>query len=140
MSKPFTVGRGSAADIRTPKAHDAVGKVHLQIEDTGGGQARVSDLKSTNGTFLRVGKTWEELKEPRVVSADAEIMLGDFETTPRKLLAAAPAKPPGILEKLRYRKPKAEEPTPPTPPKPPVPAAKKRTGPRRNAFGEIVHE
>ena len=135
MSKPFTVGRGSAADIRTPKAHDAVGKLHLQLEDVGGGQVRATDLKSTNGTFLRVGKNWEEIKEPRVVAQDAEIMLGDFQTTPRKLLAAVANKPPtGLLEKLKYRSPKEEEPTPPTPP------VKKRTGPRRNEFGEIVHE
>ena len=137
MSKPFTVGRGSAADIRTPKAHDAVGKLHLQLEDVGGGQVRATDLQSTNGTFLRVGKNWEEIKEPRVVAQDAEIMLGDFQTTPRKLLAAVANKPSGILEKLKYRSPKTEEPTPPTPPTPPV---KKRTGPRRNEFGEIVHE
>ena len=136
MSKTFTVGRGSAADIQTPKAHDAVGKVHLRLEDAGDEQVRVTDLKSTNGTFLRVGKNWEEIKEPRVVSQDAEIMLGDFQTTPRKLLAAV-AKTPGILEKLKYRSPKTEEPTPPVPPTPPV---KKRTGPRRNEFGEIVHE
>ena len=133
MNKTYTVGRGSSADIKTPKAHDAVGKVHLRLEDAGGGQVRVTDLQSTNGTFLRVEKNWEEIKEPRVVAQDAEIMLGDFQTTPRKLLAAV-SKPPGILEKLKYRSPKTEEPTPPTPP------VKKRTGPRRNEFGEIVHE
>lgn len=132
MGKTYTVGRGTAADIQTPKTHDAVGKVHLQLEDAGGGQVRVTDLKSTNGTFLRTGQTWEEIREPRVVPQDAEIMLGDFQTTPRKLLAAAPT--PSALAKKKYRSPKAEEPTPPTPP------AKKRTGPRRNEFGEIVHE
>lgn len=132
MSKPFTVGRGSAADIRTPKAHDAVGKVHLQIEDAGGGQVRVTDLKSTNGTFLRVEKTWEEIREPRVIAEDAEIMLGDFQTTPRKLLATAAKKPPA--EKANSIPPTDGTPTPPTPP------VKKRTGPRRNEFGEIVNE
>lgn len=135
MSKPYTVGRGSAADIQVPKVHDAVGKLHLRIEEAGGGQVRATDLQSTNGTFLRVGKKWEELKEPRLVSQDAEIMLGDYQTTPRKLLAQAVAAPlRGELEKKKYRSPKDEEPTPPTPP------AKKRTGPRRNEFGEIVHE
>ncbi len=71
----------------------------------------VTDLRSTNGTCVRVGAQWEESKEPRVISQDAEIMLGDYRTTPGKRLA--------------------EEPTPPV---------KKRTGPRRSAFGEIVHE
>jgi pSer/pThr/pTyr-binding forkhead associated (FHA) protein len=128
MNKSFTVGRGSVADIQTPKAHDAVGKVHLQIEDLGDGKVRVTDLKSTNGTFLRAGKSWEEIKAPKVIPQDAEIMLGDYQTTPRKLLAL-PAAP--SAEK-KYRSTKEE--TPPTPP------AKKRTGPRRNQFGEIVHE
>lgn len=126
MSKIHMVGRGSAADIKTPKAHDAVGKVHLQLEDAGGGQVRVTDLQSTNGTFLRVGARWEEIKGMRLVSLDADLMLGDYRTTPRRLLAE-------VSEK-KYRSSKDEEDTPPTPP------VKKRTGPRRNAFGEIVHE
>ncbi len=134
MSKTYTVGRGSAADIQLPKVHDAVGKVHLQLEEAGGGQVRVTDLKSTNGTFLRVGKKWEEIKEARVVPLDAEIMLGDYQTTPRRLLAEAVTAPvEGLGAKKKYRSSKEED-TPPTPP------VKKRTGPRRNEFGEIVHE
>ena len=93
MSKTYTVGRGSAADIQIPKAHDAVGNVHLQIEEAGVEKVRVTDLKSTNGTFLRVDKKWEEIKGARVVPLDAEIMLGDFTTTPRRLLADV-GKPP----------------------------------------------
>jgi hypothetical protein len=134
MNKPYTVGRGSAADIRIPKIHDAVGKVHLEIKDAGPGLVTITDLKSTNGTFLRVGKMWEEIKGSRTVPIDAELMLGDYQTTPRQLLASAPGAPAaGADGKIKYRSPKAE-PTPPTPP------VKKRTGPRRNEFGEIVHE
>jgi len=143
MSKPYTVGRGSAADIRLPKAHDAVGKLHAQLEQRGDGQVCVTDLQSTNGTFVRVGGQWEEIKEPRVVSEDAEIMLGDYRTTPARLLAEAVTAPlPGSPAKKKYRSPKDEEPTPPTPPKAPTPPppTKKRTGPRRNEFGEIIHE
>ena len=125
MSKIYTVGRGSAADITTPKEHNAVGKLHLQLEDAGSGQARVTDLQSTNGTFVRVGAQWEEIKGTRLVSLDTELMLGDYKTTVRRLLSEMSPK--------RYRSSKEED-TPPTPP------VKKRTGPRRNAFGEIVHE
>jgi pSer/pThr/pTyr-binding forkhead associated (FHA) protein len=127
MSKIYTAGRGSAADIRTPKEHDAVGKVHLQLEDAGGGQARVSDLKSTNGTFVRVGAKWEEIKGTRLVSLDAELMLGDYKITPRRLLSAVAI--PASEKKYRSSK-EQDMPTP----------VKKRTGPRRNAFGEIVLE
>ena len=139
MSKAYIVGRGSGADIRIPKQHDAVGKSHLEIQEAGGGQARVTDLRSTNGTFLRVGAQWEEIKGTRTVSLDAELMLGDYCTTPRKLLAAALASPgppqvPVASKPKKYRSSKEE--TPPTPPTP----AKRRPGPRRNEFGEIVNE
>jgi hypothetical protein len=134
MSKIYTVGRGSAADIKIPKEENAVGKVHLQIEDAGPGQARVTDLKSTNGTFLREGAKWAEIKEARVVALDAELMLGDYKTTPRRLLAEALTVPLHETGKpKKYRSSKEEE-------TPPVLPAKKRTGPRRNEFGEIVHE
>ena len=120
MSHTYTVGRGSAADIRIPKQHDAVGKLHAQLEERGGGQVCVTDLRSTNGTFVRVGAKWEAIKEPRVISQDAEIMLGDFRTTPGRLLAEAVTAPvPGAPAKKKYRSPKDEQPTPPTPPTPP---------------------
>ena len=125
MSRIYTIGRGSAADIKIPKEYNAVGKLHLQLEDAGSGQARVTDLQSTNGTFVRVGAQWEEIKDTRLVLLDAELMLGDYRITPRRLLA-------GMLPK-KYHSSKEED-TPPTPP------VKKRTGPRRNAFGEIVQE
>ena len=92
----------------------------------------MTDLRSINGTFVRVGAQWEESKEPRVISQDAEIMLGDYRTTPGKRLAEAVTAPvPGAPAKKKYRAPKDEKPTPPV---------KKRTGPRRSAFGETVHE
>ena len=98
----------------------------------GGGQVCVTDLRSTNGTCVRVGAQWEEIKEPRVISQDAEIMLGDYRTTPGKRLAEAVTAPVrGAPAKKKYRARKDEEPTPPV---------KKRTGPRRSAFREIVHE
>ena len=125
MNKIYTVGRGSAADIKTPKEHNAVGKLHLRIEDTGDNQARVTDLQSTNGTFVRAGAQWEEIKGTRLISLDTELMLGDYKITVRRLLSEMSPK--------KYRSSKEED-TPPTPP------VKKRTGPRRNAFGEIVNE
>lgn len=128
MSKPYKVGRGSAADIRIPKTHDTVGNLHLQIEELGPEKVVVTDLKSANGTFLRVGSKWEEITQPRIVSRDAEIMLGEYQTTPRRLLAEAAAEP---ADDKKYRSTK-DEPEPS--PKP------KRTGPRRNEFGEIVNE
>ena len=128
MPKTYTVGRSAQADIRTPKKHDAVGKVHCEITDLGKGEVRVTDLESTNGTFIREHGRWVEIKGRRTLDADAEIMLGDYCTTPKELLAAAP---------------QAEEP-PPLPPKKPTTAPAdtpvKRPKLRRNEFGEIVPE
>lgn len=134
MSTAYTVGRGTAADIQIPKVHDAVGNVHLSLEDVGHGQIKVTDLESTNGTFVRVGSKWEEIKGTRTVTADSEIMLGDYKTTPHRLLAEAKTVPLiGDKVEKKYRSPKdAEDPTPATP--------ARRHGPRRNEFGEIVNE
>jgi len=72
-----------------------------------------TDLRCTNGTFVRVGARWEEIKEPRVISQDAEIMLGDYRTTPGKRLAEeptppvknAPARGAALLEKSSTNEP-----------------------------------
>ncbi len=125
MDKTYTVGRGSAADLRTPKSHDAVGKLHLELTDLGGGRVRVRDLESTNGTFLRVAGKWQELKAAKTIDAGAEIMLGDYVTTPKALLALAAETPPPL--------PKKPERAAPEPPRLPPRL-------RRNEFGEIVRE
>lgn len=125
MEKTYTVGRGSSADLRTPKGEDAVGKLHLELTDLGGGRVRVRDLASTNGTFLRVAGKWQELKMAKTIDATAEIMLGDYVTTPNALLALAPEAPPPL--------PKKPEPAAPEP-------LRQRPRLRRNEFGEIVRE
>ena len=90
--------------------------------------------QSTNGTFVRAGGKWEEIKEPRVISHDAELMLGDYQTTPRLLFSeSVTVLAPAGEEKKKYR-PTAPEATPPPLPTP------RRAGPRRNEFGEIIHE
>lgn len=130
MSKPFklTVGRGSAADVRVPPEQDAVGKVHLEIADAGAGKVRITDLQSANGTFVLNDGQWEEIKGVRILPIDAEIMLGDYRTTPRFLLGRVVQGSDTQTPKPKYVSAK-EEPPPP-----------KRTGPRRNEFGEIVYE
>jgi pSer/pThr/pTyr-binding forkhead associated (FHA) protein len=128
MEKKFLVGRASNADLRIPKKHDAVGKRHLELTDLGGGRVRIEDLHSTNGTFLRIAGKWERLATPRTIAADAEIMLGDFRTTPKALLAlAAPPPEKSEITNLKSEIP-AEEPV------------RKRPRLRRNEFGEIVRE
>ncbi|HEY3901245.1 MAG TPA: FHA domain-containing protein [Chthoniobacter sp.] len=127
MSKAYTVGRGSTADIKVPKGQDTVGKLHLEVEETDAGKARITDLQSTNGTFVSVGRKWEEVTGTRVVALDADLMLGDYHTTPRKLLAAVS---PEAMEKTKPGQPAPD----------PQPAKRKRSGPRRNEFGEIVLE
>jgi hypothetical protein len=137
MPKTYIVGRSSKAEIRTPKKYDAVGKEHCEITDLGNGKVQLTDLKSTNGTFIREVGKWVEIKASRTVSLDAEIMLGDFCTTPRELLAevpTTPAPPPLPAKKAAPELPKAPE-----LPEAPKSAAKKPRL-RRNEFGEIVSE
>jgi hypothetical protein len=134
MSKTYTVGRSANALIQIPKHHDTVGKLHLQIEDLGGGWVTVTDLDSTNGTFLRVAGKWEELDAPQTVGLDAELMLGSHVTTPRRLLSGVAA--PAASGNPRRTKPTANKLPPPLPETPP----RKPSGMRRNEFGEIVPE
>ena len=134
MSKTYTVGRSANALIRIPKQHDTVGKLHLEIEDLGDGRVKVTDLNSTNGTFVRVAGKWEELDASRVVSLDAELMLGSHVTSPRRLLSGIAAPLPA--GNPRMAKPAAKGP----PPLPPETPPRKSSGMRRNEFGEIVPE
>jgi hypothetical protein len=137
MPKTYTVGRSSSAEIRTPKKFDAVGKVHCELTDLGNGKVQITDLKSTNGTFVREGEKWVEIKGKRTLDVDAEIMLADFCSTPRDLLAevpTTPAPPSAPGKKVETEK----KTTPAPPPLPSAPARKPRL--RRNEFGEIVQD
>lgn len=139
MPKTYIVGRSSNAEIRTPKKYDAVGKTHCEITDLGQGKVQLKDLKSTNGTFIREVGKWVEIKGPRTVSLDAEIMLGDFCTTPRELLAEVPTTP--TPPPLPPKKAAAEPPAPEAPKLPEAPKGPtKRPRLRRNEFGEIVSD
>jgi hypothetical protein len=131
MSHTYTVGRSANALIRIPKQHDTVGKLHLEIEDLGQGWVTVKDLNSANGTFHRVKGKWEELKAPRTISIDAELMLGSYVTTSRVLLAGVAAS-----ETPRKDNSGAKEP----PAAPPEIPPRKASRMRRNEFGEIVSE
>lgn len=125
MERIYLVGRSVKADLRIPKTHDAVGKRHLELTDLGGGRVTIHDLASTNGTFVGAAGGWERLKKPRTLDLDAEIMLGDYRTTPRALLAlAAP-----------LREVPAQKDPPPTEPR-----VRRPPRLRRNEFGEIVKE
>jgi hypothetical protein len=136
MIKSYTVGRSAEALIRIPKQHDTVGKLHLRLEDLGKGLVTITDLNSTNGTFLRVAGKWEELKAPRTVNVEAEIMLGSHITTPLRLLSSIPA-PMAPSDPPKAKRTAKAAPPPPLPPQPPP---RKSPGMRRNEFGEIVPE
>jgi hypothetical protein len=147
MNMSYTVGRSASADIQIPKRHDTVGKLHCKIEDIGEGWLTVTDLKSTNGTFLRVAGKWEELVGARTVSIDAELMLGSYVTTARRLVEDSTTAPLkfGPQSKARHEpkplpKPARASAEKPPPKEPPHVPPKRSSGMRRNEFGEIVPE
>lgn len=104
MSRIYTVGRNSSADIQVPPQYDEVSKRHLQMETIGNNRVLIKDLGSSNGTLVWDGIDWSNLASEREVAMDCQIKLGDYVTTPRALLnlveiphRSAPQEEPGRM-------------------------------------------
>jgi hypothetical protein len=71
-----TVGRHKDNSVHID--HDSVSRYHAEIEDVGGGDYRLRDLGSTNGTFVKAGSEWIGTKDA-VVGTGNIIRFGDVE-------------------------------------------------------------
>lgn len=87
--RPATIGRGPGADITV--AGDTVSKLHARLAfDRAGQRIRVTDLKSSNGTFLDGARITEGEAQ-----AGARLRLGTLEFTVARESRAAAAAPAG---------------------------------------------
>jgi pilus assembly protein CpaF len=108
-----TIGRVQGNDIVLAKGN--ISKRHTKIESSGG-RMTVSDMKSTNGTYVNGRK----IAEPTPVRGGDKIFVGDF------LIVLDPGAPalessPSSAKRM---------PGPPPPPPPPPPRASRRSGPQ----------
>jgi len=83
--KSFTVGRARVCDIVI--ADETVSRMHARITDCGDGTCKFADCNSSGGSYLLDGERYVRL-EKAVISLGDQICLGQFRTTPRRLLDA----------------------------------------------------
>lgn len=70
----FTVGRGEDATVRL--SDDTISRIHLEVEILSGGSVRLTDLNSSNGSFIyRNGR--QERFEQTFAAPDDRLKLGD---------------------------------------------------------------
>jgi pSer/pThr/pTyr-binding forkhead associated (FHA) protein len=62
---------------------------HARLESLGGGQYRLTDLGSRNGTFVEVGGKLRRIDDEATVTAGQRIRFGTCEATVRELLEMA---------------------------------------------------
>ena len=83
QTRTYVVGRGSECDIRLN--NDSVSRRHAEVTWLSDGRACVTDLESTNGTFVADGSAWrafrQEFLEPTesVRFGDCDINVGQLE-------------------------------------------------------------
>lgn len=78
---PVTIGRASGNRLHID--HDSVSKFHATITMSGDGRLRVSDLGSTNGTFVNGEKT--PISGSRIIVPDDTVAFGDVPFRIEKL-------------------------------------------------------
>jgi pilus assembly protein CpaF len=111
-----TIGRVSGNDIVLPKGN--VSKRHSKLALRGAGQIEISDLKSTNGTYVNGRK----IGDPMLLSGTDRVYVGDFLITVDGLpvgdgpsssrrLPVPPPPPPARTGSSASRLPVAEETT-----------------------------
>jgi pSer/pThr/pTyr-binding forkhead associated (FHA) protein len=81
--KSFTVGRARVCDIVI--ADETVSRTHARLTDHQDGTCKFADCNSSGGSYLFDGNRYVRL-EKAVISLDDQICLGQFRTTPRRLL------------------------------------------------------
>ena len=84
----YRIGRGRNADVRIDR--QGVSREHAEVEALadGSGLHRVTDVGSTNGTFVRRDGHWERI-EQELVAGDEPLRIGDFHTNAADLVDMA---------------------------------------------------
>lgn len=82
--KVYRIGRHADNDIVVDDK--SISRRHAELSEIEKGRYRLVDLDSTNGTFVRRGRSWREVRTAEV-DAHEIIMLGDYSTSPMELLA-----------------------------------------------------
>ena len=90
MSK-YIVGKDPAADV-VITGQNTVSRQHVSLEPQADGSTLVTDLGSTNGTFVEAGVGRIAVSRQVLQSTDT-LLLGHYRTSVGDLLAQVPAAP-----------------------------------------------
>jgi hypothetical protein len=88
--RTYLVGRGNntqPCDIDLPRDETSVSRRHLELSVTDDGRYYVVHLHPVNFTKVKRGGDWQTITQD-YVEADDPLLLGDYQTTVRKLLSA----------------------------------------------------
>ena len=81
---PIRIGRARDVDVRVESQSVSRAHAELMVFEDDPGRFQISDLGSTNGTFVRRDGQWRRI-ERELVAADEPLRIGDFETTAMEL-------------------------------------------------------
>jgi len=82
--KTYWIGRREEMDIRIDDP--SMSGMHAELVQGDDGRYHITDCASTNGVFL-IGRDGETPIKQSYIDIDDDLMLGEVETTVRKLLA-----------------------------------------------------
>ncbi len=88
----LTIGRDPGSDIVLRDA--SVSRRHADVEGMAGGEYRLRDLGSANGTFVIEDGDWVRI-DIATVDGGEPVMFGDMRTTLAELIDPSQLKPPG---------------------------------------------
>jgi hypothetical protein len=90
MNKVFLVGRKNSSrpcDINLPETELSVSRHHLELTVANNGVFYILNLEVRNSTMVKKPDgAWMTVTQAKV-EVDTPIRLGEYETTPRKLLS-----------------------------------------------------
>jgi len=84
--KTYWIGRRKEMDIRIN--HPSMSGMHAELVEGNDGRFHITDCASTNGLYLIQGNSEKPIKQS-YIDIDDGLILGEVETTVRKLLALA---------------------------------------------------
>lgn len=81
--KSLTIGRNRANDVVI--LDRSISRRHARLDELGNGRYRLTDLGSTQGTFVRVDEAWSRIEQAEIAT-EQEIRIGNHTSTAAELV------------------------------------------------------
>lgn len=77
--RTWIIGRDPSCELTLNEP--SVSRRHAELRAEEGGRFEITDLGSSNGTWLRAGGEWRRITEPTSIGPEDPLRLGTMETT-----------------------------------------------------------